>query len=89
MATCCLCGENGRLNKRLSPPASHLGKNMSGGQKFKSSAILMDCVARVVKLVDAGDSKSPAARRAGSIPAPGTNANKRFPPFGGQFISGG
>ena len=28
--------------------------------------------ARVVKLVDAGDSKSPAARRAGSIPAPGT-----------------
>jgi hypothetical protein len=26
----------------------------------------------VVKLVDAGDSKSPAARRAGSIPAPGT-----------------
>lgn len=27
---------------------------------------------RVVKLVDAGDSKSPAARRAGSIPAPGT-----------------
>ena len=30
--------------------------------------------ARVVKLVDAGDSKSPAARRAGSIPAPGTTA---------------
>jgi len=29
-------------------------------------------LARVVKLVDAGDSKSPAARRAGSIPAPGT-----------------
>jgi hypothetical protein len=29
-------------------------------------------IARVVKLVDAGDSKSPAARRAGSIPAPGT-----------------
>ena len=28
--------------------------------------------ARVVKLVDAGDSKSPAARRAGSIPASGT-----------------
>ena len=32
---------------------------------------LLSC-ARVVKLVDAGDSKSPAARRAGSIPAPGT-----------------
>jgi hypothetical protein len=31
-------------------------------------------IARVVKLVDAGDSKSPAARRAGSIPAPGTSA---------------
>jgi hypothetical protein len=31
--------------------------------------------ARVVKLVDAGDSKSPAARRAGSIPAPGTSLN--------------
>ena len=31
-----------------------------------------DPPARVVKLVDAGDSKSPAARRAGSIPAPGT-----------------
>ena len=29
-------------------------------------------LARVVKLVDAGDSKSPAARRAGSIPAPST-----------------
>ena len=28
--------------------------------------------ARVVKLVDSGDSKSPAARRAGSSPAPGT-----------------
>jgi hypothetical protein len=27
-----------------------------------------------VKLVDAGDSKSPAARRAGSIPALGTNS---------------
>jgi hypothetical protein len=33
--------------------------------------------ARVVKLVDAGDSKSPAARRAGSIPAPGTTAPRR------------
>ncbi len=32
--------------------------------------------ARVVKLVDAGDSKSPAARRAGSIPAPGTTVYK-------------
>lgn len=31
------------------------------------------CVARVVELVDAGDSKSPAARRAGSIPASGTS----------------
>ena len=30
------------------------------------------CVARVVELVDARDSKSRAARRAGSIPAPGT-----------------
>jgi hypothetical protein len=29
-------------------------------------------VARVVELVDARDSKSRAARRAGSIPAPGT-----------------
>ena len=39
--------------------------------------------ARVVKLVDAGDSKSPAARRAGSIPAPGTNGfstNRCFKP---------
>ena len=34
--------------------------------------------ARVVKLVDAGDSKSPAARRAGSIPAPGTISEKPF-----------
>lgn len=30
-------------------------------------------VARVVELVDAGDSKSPAARRAGSSPASGTS----------------
>ena len=29
-----------------------------------------------MKLVDAGDSKSPAARRAGSSPAPGTTVNK-------------
>ena len=29
-------------------------------------------LARVVKLVDAGDSKSPSERSAGSIPAPGT-----------------
>ena len=35
--------------------------------------------ARVVKLVDAGDSKSPAARRAGSIPAPGTIGNPYRP----------
>ena len=34
--------------------------------------------ARVVKLVDAGDSKSPAARRAGSIPAPGTSKIKHL-----------
>jgi hypothetical protein len=33
-------------------------------------------LARVVKLVDAGDSKSPAARRAGSIPAPGTSKKR-------------
>ena len=32
----------------------------------------LSCPARVVKLVDSGDSKSPAARRAGSSPAPGT-----------------
>jgi hypothetical protein len=32
----------------------------------------MPQTAEVVKLVDAGDSKSPAARRAGSIPAFGT-----------------
>ena len=30
----------------------------------------------MVKLVDAGDSKSPAARRAGSIPAPGTSSSR-------------
>ena len=38
--------------------------------------------AQVVKLVDAGDSKSPAARRAGSIPALGTTrsrSRKAFP----------
>ena len=35
--------------------------------------------ARVVKLVDAGDSKSPAARRAGSIPAPGTTGTTYRP----------
>jgi hypothetical protein len=34
--------------------------------------------ARVVKLVDAGDSKSPAARRAGSIPASGTTYSRRL-----------
>ena len=34
--------------------------------------------ARVVKLVDAGDSKPPAARRAGSIPAPGTRKIKHL-----------
>ena len=32
--------------------------------------------ARVVKLVDAGDSKSPAARRVGSSPTPGTSLRK-------------
>jgi hypothetical protein len=37
--------------------------------------------AQVVKLVDAGDSKSPAARRAGSIPALGTKfSSSKFPP---------
>jgi hypothetical protein len=36
------------------------------------SRLVQMLFARVVKLVDAGDSKSPAARRAGSIPAPGT-----------------
>lgn len=33
-------------------------------------------LAQVVKLVDAGDSKSPAARRAGSIPALGTSRHR-------------
>ncbi len=37
-------------------------------------AIIENPIAQVVKLVDAGDSKSPAARRAGSIPALGTKA---------------
>ena len=32
--------------------------------------------ARVAKLVDAGDSKSPAARRVGSSPTPGTKHQK-------------
>jgi hypothetical protein len=45
-----------------------------GAKSAKKYAII--CVftntARVVKLVDSGDSKSPAARRAGSSPAPGT-----------------
>ena len=35
-------------------------------------ATRLDPPARVAKLVDAGDLKSPAARHAGSIPAPGT-----------------
>ncbi len=39
---------------------------------FAPKRYTRDLSARVVKLVDAGDSKSPAARRAGSIPAPGT-----------------
>jgi hypothetical protein len=32
----------------------------------------------VVKLVDAGDSKSPDESRAGSIPAPGTRLQKSY-----------
>ena len=45
--------------------------------------------ARVVKLVDSGDSKSPAARRAGSSPAPGTTdkAALLFKQCGFFFIS--
>ena len=44
--------------------------------------------ARVVKLVDAGDSKSPAARRAGSSPALGTNPTSCIaePPLIGGFF---
>jgi hypothetical protein len=38
--------------------------------EWKTLAQAEGFIARVVKLVDAGDSKSPAARRAGSIPAP-------------------
>src|SRR5687768_8514864 len=38
------------------------------------------CAARVVKLVDTGDLKSPGASHAGSIPAPGTNSSLRVPP---------
>src|SRR5690606_3859385 len=37
-----------------------------------TSCFLQHVLARVVELVDAGDSKSPAARRAGSSPASGT-----------------
>jgi hypothetical protein len=44
--------------------------------------------ARVVKLVDAGDSKSPAARRAGSSPAPGTIQQTRMRTHGGFFVAG-
>jgi hypothetical protein len=45
---------------------------------FRFSRQVQMLFARVVKLVDAGDSKSPAARRAGSIPAPGTISEKPF-----------
>ena len=48
--------------------------------------------ARVVKLVDSGDSKSPAARRAGSSPAPGTisgnPASMRVPSESRPTLSG-
>ncbi|MEA3097777.1 MAG: hypothetical protein QOF74_2017 [Caballeronia mineralivorans] len=44
--------------------------------------------ARVVKLVDAGDSKSPAARRAGSIPAPGTTQRKPLPDLASESFRG-
>ena len=44
---------------------------MQNSKKICHNRVLRN-PARVVKLVDAGDSKSPAARRAGSIPAPGT-----------------
>jgi hypothetical protein len=40
----------------------------------------------VVKLVDAGDSKSPAARRAGSIPAPGTTQRAAHVQYGAAFL---
>ena len=67
----------------------HLGAMVCTGIQlpsafFKTSANLCHNIgllsrARVVKLVDAGDSKSPAARRAGSIPAPGTIGNSYRP----------
>ena len=44
---------------------------MQNSKKICHNRVLRN-PARVVKLVDAGDSKSPAARRAGSIPASGT-----------------
>ncbi len=55
-------------------PKSFVNQTRTQSQKRQKYAII--CVftntARVVKLVDSGDSKSPAARRAGSSPAPGT-----------------
>ena len=45
---------------------------MQNSKKICHNRVLRN-PARVVKLVDAGDSKSPAARRAGSIPASGTS----------------
>src|SRR5690606_24643973 len=46
-----------------------------------TSCFLQHVLARVVELVDAGDSKSPAARRAGSSPASGTIIFKSPPTY--------
>jgi hypothetical protein len=51
-------------------PARPLISNYTYNDRLNEMSLIES--ARVVKLVDAGDSKSPAARRAGSIPAPGT-----------------
>jgi hypothetical protein len=55
-------------------PVEFTAYRVSSSKKYPVLSGMRKKIARVMKLVDVGDSKSPAARRAGSSPAPGTTS---------------
>ncbi len=67
-----------RWNSKKPLKHKNLTKCLSNCNAVAIMAALYQTPARVAELVDAADSKSAAARCAGSSPAPGTRINLRI-----------
>lgn len=70
------CGQNLAERSALLQPENS-GVTHESGALLSFAAVWLAGHARVAKLVDAGDLKSPSERSAGSSPAPGTTLNSK------------